>query len=74
MGPSLADIPPEVAECVLLPERLDVTFDDVGSLKWVKEALDETGDEGYATATANDRFVIPEGALLLRGARSLARI
>lgn len=25
-------------------------------------ALDETGDEGYATATANDRFVIPEGA------------
>ena len=27
-----------------------------------QEALDETGDEGYATATANDRFVIPEGA------------
>ncbi|MEQ8262273.1 class I SAM-dependent DNA methyltransferase [Pseudohaliea sp.] len=27
-----------------------------------REALDETGDEGYATATANDRFVIPEGA------------
>ena len=26
------------------------------------EALDETDDEGYATATANDRFVIPEGA------------
>ena len=25
------------------------------------EALGETGDEGYATATANDRFVIPEG-------------
>jgi type I restriction enzyme M protein len=25
-------------------------------------ALDETDDEGYATATANDRFVIPEGA------------
>ena len=27
-----------------------------------QEALDEIGDEGYATATANDRFVIPEGA------------
>ena len=27
-----------------------------------QEALDETGDEGYATATANDRFVISEGA------------
>lgn len=27
-----------------------------------QEALDETGDEGYATGTANDRFVIPEGA------------
>ncbi len=27
-----------------------------------REALDDTGDEGYATATANDRFVIPEGA------------
>jgi type I restriction enzyme M protein len=27
-----------------------------------QEALDETGDEGYATATANDRFVVPEGA------------
>ncbi|MEE4382792.1 MAG: class I SAM-dependent DNA methyltransferase [Pseudomonadales bacterium] len=27
-----------------------------------REALDETGDEGYAVATANDRFVIPEGA------------
>src|SRR6478735_5898360 len=26
------------------------------------QALDETGDEAYATATANDRFVIPEGA------------
>lgn len=27
-----------------------------------QEALEETGDEGYATDTANDRFVIPEGA------------
>lgn len=27
-----------------------------------QQALDETGDEGYATDTANDRFVIPEGA------------
>lgn len=27
-----------------------------------REALQETGDEGYATATANDRFVIPDGA------------
>lgn len=27
-----------------------------------QQALDLTGDEGYATATANDRFVIPEGA------------
>ena len=27
-----------------------------------QEALDETGDDGYATETANDRFVIPEGA------------
>ena len=27
-----------------------------------QEPLDETGDEGYAAATANDRFVIPEGA------------
>lgn len=27
-----------------------------------EQALDETGDEGYATDTANDRFVIPEGA------------
>ncbi|SDR39749.1 class I SAM-dependent DNA methyltransferase [Pseudovibrio sp. Tun.PSC04-5.I4] len=27
-----------------------------------QEALLETKDEGYATATANDRFVIPEGA------------
>lgn len=26
------------------------------------EAFEETSDEGYATATANDRFVIPEGA------------
>src|SRR4051812_22767780 len=25
-------------------------------------ALDETGDTGYAIATANDRFVIPPGA------------
>ena len=25
-------------------------------------ALAETGDEGYAPATANDRFVIPDGA------------
>ncbi|WP_216366766.1 type I restriction-modification system subunit M N-terminal domain-containing protein [Halovulum dunhuangense] len=27
-----------------------------------QQALHETGDEGYATATANDRFVIPETA------------
>ena len=27
-----------------------------------QDALDETGDEGYAIATANDRFVIPEGS------------
>ena len=27
-----------------------------------QEALDETGDKDYATDTANDRFVIPEGA------------
>ena len=27
-----------------------------------QQALDETDDEGYATDTANDRFVIPEGA------------
>ena len=27
-----------------------------------QQALDETGDEGYATDTANDRFVIPDGA------------
>lgn len=27
-----------------------------------QQALDETGDEGYATAIADDRFVIPEGA------------
>ena len=27
-----------------------------------QDALDETNDEGYATETANDRFVIPEGA------------
>jgi type I restriction enzyme M protein len=27
-----------------------------------RDALDETDDEGYAIATANDRFVIPEGA------------
>ena len=27
-----------------------------------QEALDDTGDDGYATETANDRFVIPEGA------------
>ncbi|MYA60514.1 MAG: SAM-dependent DNA methyltransferase [Chloroflexi bacterium] len=27
-----------------------------------REALKETGDEGYATDTANDRFIIPEGA------------
>ncbi len=27
-----------------------------------QQALDETGDECYATDTANDRFVIPEGA------------
>ena len=26
------------------------------------DAFAETGDEGYATATANDRFTIPEGA------------
>lgn len=34
----------------------DVWDEDYG------QALDETGDEGYATATANDRFVIPGGA------------
>ena len=27
-----------------------------------RAALDDTGDEDYAVATANDRFVIPEGA------------
>ena len=27
-----------------------------------EEALEQTGDKGYASATANDRFVIPEGA------------
>ena len=27
-----------------------------------RQALDETGDEGYATDTANDRFIIPAGA------------
>ncbi|MBR1236623.1 class I SAM-dependent DNA methyltransferase [Bradyrhizobium sp. AUGA SZCCT0182] len=27
-----------------------------------QQALDETGDEGYANATANDRFMIPGGA------------
>ena len=27
-----------------------------------REALEETGDEGYATDTANDRFIIPAGA------------
>src|SRR5258707_15512513 len=27
-----------------------------------EEALGETGDEGYATDTANDRFNIPHGA------------
>ena len=27
-----------------------------------RQAFDETGDEGYATDTANDRFIIPEGA------------
>ena len=27
-----------------------------------RQALKETGDTGYATATANDRFIIPEGA------------
>lgn len=32
---------------------------------WAEEhqtALDETGDEAYASATANDRFAIPDGA------------
>lgn len=27
-----------------------------------KQSFNETGDKGYATATANDRFVIPDGA------------
>ena len=27
-----------------------------------RNALEETGDEGYARATADDRFVIPAGA------------
>src|SRR6266550_817670 len=27
-----------------------------------RQALDETGDEGYAKDTAHDRFTIPEGA------------
>jgi type I restriction enzyme M protein len=27
-----------------------------------REAFEESQDEGYATATANDRFIIPEGA------------
>lgn len=27
-----------------------------------EEAFEQTGDKGYASATANDRFVIPEGA------------
>jgi type I restriction enzyme M protein len=34
----------------------DVWDEDYG------EALDETGDDGYAAATANDRFIVPEGA------------
>lgn len=34
----------------------DVWDEDYG------QALDETGDEGYAADTANDRFIIPEGA------------
>jgi len=34
----------------------DVWDEDYG------QALDETGDRGYATDSANDRFVIPEGA------------
>ena len=39
-------------------------------------ALDETGDEGYAQATANDRFVIPAGAHwsnVRRAARDVGR-
>lgn len=37
-----------------------------------REALEETGDEGYATATANDRFVIPDGGHW-KDARSASR-
>lgn len=34
----------------------DVWYEDY------EEAFEQTGDKGYASATANDRFVIPEGA------------
>ena len=37
-----------------------------------REAFEETSDEGYATATANDRFIIPEGAHW-KDARSASR-
>jgi SpoVK/Ycf46/Vps4 family AAA+-type ATPase len=36
------EVPAEVADLVLPPDRLEVSFDDVGSLAWVKEALHET--------------------------------
>jgi len=37
-----------------------------------REAYEETQDEGYATATANDRFTIPEG-VYWRDARDALR-
>ena len=41
-----------------------------------RNAFDETGDRGYAEATANDRFVIPAGAHwsdVRRAARDVGR-
>ena len=42
---------------LLFFKRLSDVWDEDNS-----EAFEETRDEGYATATANDRFTIPEGA------------
>src|SRR5215813_14122744 len=42
---------------LLFFKRLSDVWDDD-----YRAALDDTSDEGYARATADDRFVIPEGA------------
>ena len=39
---SLSELPPEIADLVLPPDKLGVDFESVGGIEWVKDALEET--------------------------------